>query len=112
MIITEIIFRLVRRKDPVFKTVKETMDIEEFNRRIKKGEKLSILDDKALNVQDYMEHHPAGRFLIEHCVGRDMSKFYYGGYSLENYSGNKPKRYPHGYIPAKIVDDLVVAHLV
>jgi cytochrome b involved in lipid metabolism len=30
-----------------------------------------------------MENHPGGKFVIEHNIGRDVSKFFYGGYSLD-----------------------------
>lgn len=42
-----------------------------------------ILDDMVLDVNDYMEEHPGGSFLLEHTIGSDISKFFYGGYSLD-----------------------------
>jgi cytochrome b involved in lipid metabolism len=42
-----------------------------------------ILDDLVLDVADYMEEHPGGTFLLEHTIGSDISKFFYGGYSLD-----------------------------
>jgi cytochrome b involved in lipid metabolism len=42
-----------------------------------------ILDDLVLDVADYMEEHPGGTFLLEHTIGTDISKFFYGGYSLD-----------------------------
>lgn len=36
-----------------------------------------------LNVTDYMDNHPGGKFLLEHNIGRDISKFFYGGYALD-----------------------------
>ena len=43
-----------------------------------------ILDDLVLDVSKFMGEHPGGLFSLEHNVGRDVSKFFYGGYSLEN----------------------------
>jgi cytochrome b involved in lipid metabolism len=40
-----------------------------------------ILDDLVLNVGDYITSHPGGPFLIRECIGRDISKYFYGGYS-------------------------------
>ena len=34
-----------------------------------------------------MPNHPGGKFVIEHNIGRDISKFFFGGYSLEYSSG-------------------------
>ena len=36
-----------------------------------------------LDVNEYMEEHPGGSFLLEHTIGGDISKFFYGGYSLD-----------------------------
>jgi cytochrome b involved in lipid metabolism len=51
---------------------------------VSKGEKLVILDDMVLDMSSYAINHPGGNFTIEHNIGRDVSKFFYGGYSLEN----------------------------
>ena len=50
-----------------------------------------ILDDLVLDVSKYYSEHPGGKFLIEANIGRDISKFFYGGYAMENYTGVKPK---------------------
>lgn len=60
------------------------MTVEQFNKRVKgKKESFVILDDLVLDVTDYMEEHPGGSFLLEHTIGSDISKFFYGGYSLD-----------------------------
>lgn len=61
-----------------------TMSMSVFNKRIAAGDKLVILDDLVLDVSQYISCHPGGKFLLEHNFGRDISKFFYGGYSLEN----------------------------
>lgn len=61
-----------------------------------------------LNVGDYMSAHPGGKFVLQHNVGRDISKFFYGGYTLENSSG---KPYTHSNIAWIIVNGLQVAIL-
>ena len=57
---------------------------EEFKRRVLLGEKLVILDDLVLNVEKFMEDHPGGKWSLEANVGREVTKFFYGGYALEN----------------------------
>ena len=42
-----------------------------------------LLDDLVLDVTDYMFNHPGGKFLLEHNIGRDVSKFFYGGYAQD-----------------------------
>lgn len=61
-----------------------TMTLEEFNERVhSRKESLCILDDLALDVKDYMQNHPGGMFLLSHNIGSDISKYFYGGYSLD-----------------------------
>jgi hypothetical protein len=57
---------------------------EEFDRRVAMGEKLVILDALVIDVESFLNHHPGGRFLVDNNVGRDISKFFHGGYSMEN----------------------------
>jgi cytochrome b involved in lipid metabolism len=56
---------------------------------------LVILDDLVIDVGDYMDNHPGGKFLLAHNIGRDVSKFFYGGYSLDGNLINKTKRHTH-----------------
>ena len=57
--------------------------VHEFEDQLKKGMKLMILDDLVLDVSEFYKVHPGGKFVIEHCVGTDIAKFFYGGYSLK-----------------------------
>ena len=41
-----------------------------------------VLKDMVLDVSDYKFSHPGGRFVLEKCTGRDISKYFYGGYSI------------------------------
>ena len=68
--------------------------------KLKEGKvSLMILDDLVLDVTRYLDDHPGGRFLIEYCIGRDISKFYYGGYALDNNDiKGKSKRHAHSNI--------------
>jgi hypothetical protein len=68
-----------------------------------------ILDDLVLDVSRFMGEHPGGLFSLEHNVGRDISKFFYGGYSLENQS--KVPAHSHSNDARKIVNTLIVGRL-
>ena len=59
------------------------MSREEFDQSILEFKKYVILDDRVIDLTDYVDSHPGGRFVLNHCVGKDVSKFFYGGYSLE-----------------------------
>lgn len=69
------------------------MNVEEFQRRVSKGAKFVILDDLILEVGDYAIEHPGGERLIWDNTGRDISKFFYGGYSM----GPKGYSYTHSH---------------
>ena len=49
-----------------------------------------LLDDLVLDVAEFMDSHPGGRFALQNNIGRDVSKFFHGGYSMENESGLAP----------------------
>jgi cytochrome b involved in lipid metabolism len=47
---------------------------------IKAGKKLVLLDDLVIDVSSFS--HPGGEVVINRNIGRDVSKFFYGGYSM------------------------------
>lgn len=74
---------------------------------------LVILDELVLDVTEYMDNHPGGKFLLEHNKGRDVSKYFYGGYALDgNLVYNGAKAHAHSNIARAIVESLSVARLV
>lgn len=76
---------------------------------MKNGDKLVVIDDMVLDVRSWKVNHPGGKFLIDHNIGRDISKFFYGGYLLENGQGMKP--HTHSNVATHIINSLVIARL-
>jgi len=114
-LLVEIAYRVYQRRKPLGYVVPggAVMTVEEFNERVSMNkEKLMVLDDLVLDVKDYMDEHPGGRFLIEYLIGRDISKFYYGGYALDN-NGVKgqSKRHVHSNISHLQVQSMIIARL-
>jgi len=66
------------------------MNREQFELAIKNNIPLLLLDNLVLNVGEFMNQHPGGRFVIRHNVGHDISKYFYGGYCLEDNLGPAP----------------------
>jgi cytochrome b involved in lipid metabolism len=64
-----------------------------------------------LDVGRYSSRHPGGKFLIDAVVGRDASKYFYGGYKMENQKSNKDGPWRHTMVARRTVMDLVVARL-
>lgn len=85
------------------------MSRSEFDEALLRGEKLVLLDDLVLDVKDFIAHHPGGRFVIRHCVGTDISKFFFGGYCLENNLKSASKGHIHSNYAKMIVNDLAIA---
>ena len=56
-----------------------------------------------------MSNHPGGKFVINQNIGRDISKFFHGGYSLENTNGSRP--HTHTNVARKMVNSMIVARL-
>ena len=54
--------------------------------------------------------HPGGRFTLTKNYGRDISKYYYGGYVLV--SGKDQRAYTHSQVAIEIVKSMVVGTLV
>ena len=85
------------------------ISVEEFHARVKQGEKLVILDEFVLDVSLYADEHPGGTFSITANIGRDVSKYFHGGYSLETL--DLLPHYTHGTNSRQIVNKLIVAKL-
>lgn len=85
------------------------MNVSEFSDRVKRGDKLVLLDDMVLDIGPYMENHPGGKFAMEANIGRDVSKFFYGGYSLENINPVKP--HTHSNAARRLIDKYAIANL-
>jgi cytochrome b involved in lipid metabolism len=63
-----------------------------------------------LDISWFKDEHPGGKFSIEMNKGRDVSKYFYGGYSLENI--DKVQEHTHSNDARAIVNQLVVGRLV
>ena len=98
------------RKEIPFKKPSKTFTIKEYEEAIKNGEKYVVLDDMVLDVKEYQDFHPGGNFLIKYNIGRDVSKFFYGGYALDNTQNSKGV-YTHSSKARQVVNTLVIAYL-
>lgn len=85
------------------------MDEDELEELLADGEPLCLLDDLVLDIGEYAKYHPGGAFLVSQQVGRDASKFFYGGYTMAN--KNTTHGYAHSNYARKIANNLAVATL-
>lgn len=88
------------------------MSTDEFEVAVEKGATYVILDEFVLDVGSFIKEHPGGSFVLKHNIGRDISKFFYGGYSLEGNLGPRPAAgHKHSNYARKIVNQLIIAQL-
>ena len=73
------------------------------------GKKLVILDDMVLDVERFMEDHPGGKFSLKHNIGEDVSKFFHGGYTMENV--DKVNQHQHSNQAKQIANELAIGYL-
>ena len=73
------------------------------------------MDDLVLNIEEFGWRHPGGSFVIDHNVGRDVSKFFHGGYALSGNSTDpsvKVPRIQHTNYARWIASDLAIGRFV
>jgi hypothetical protein len=99
------------KEDPFITKSKPLMTPVEFEKKIKEGKKLHILDNMVLDLSEYMDQHPGGKFLLEHTIGSDISKFFYGGHGLDGNTSKPGEYHPvntHSNLARKIVNRHIV----
>lgn len=70
---------------------------------------LVIIDYLVLDVTEFINHHPGGRFVLRRTVGTDIGKFFFGGYSLEENTNSIARGHLHSNYAKMIVNDLAIA---
>lgn len=53
--------------------------MSEFDDRVNNGENWVLLDGMVLDVSDFMQYHPGGKFVIRTRIGNDLTKMFKGG---------------------------------
>lgn len=88
----------------------ESMSRIEFDTHIANGRKLVVLDNYVLDLGEFISVHPGGKFVINHSIGSDVSKFFFGGYNLEGNLGQITPGHNHSAYARMIVNELAIAH--
>ena len=88
VLLSELVFRLWRRKHrrelkPRAGLPEMTVD-EIKTAAFDKKQKICVMDNAVLDIKDYDEVHPGGKFVLYRNLGRDITKFFYGAYMLVN----------------------------
>jgi len=80
IVLGEMLLRSTLNSTFKWKTVSETMSREQFDSAVKSGTPLVTLGNFVLNVSEFMNQHPGGRFAISNNIGHDISLYFYGFY--------------------------------
>mmetsp|Transcript_31372 Transcript_31372/g.38912 ORF Transcript_31372/g.38912 Transcript_31372/m.38912 type:complete len:187 (+) Transcript_31372:791-1351(+) len=79
---------------------------EQLDSEVKEGKPLVVFDNLVLNIDGYERNHPGGKFVLTHNYGRDISKFFFGGYNLVQVPGLRPHH--HSQAALDIVRGMIV----
>ena len=92
-----------------FDHIERTITMDEFNFSVKEGKKYVILDDCVVDVGKFKFNHPGGVWLLDHNIGNDISKFFYGAYSMEAKNSFGP--HLHSNTARSIIMSLAICRL-
>ena len=91
---------------------KPSFTMKKIEQMIKKEhQRLCYLENLVIDLKDFGELHPGGRFVLTKNIGRDISKFFYGGYSMINNPqgfNNNTHLHVHSYQAFKMVQEMVI----
>lgn len=69
-----------------------------------------ILNELVLDIASWLERHPGGLWVLKHNIGKDISKFFYGGYAQDgNESIQNNPGHAHSNNARKAVNELAIA---
>jgi hypothetical protein len=81
------------------------MSVEDFHSSEKN---LVLFDQYVLDLGLYFMDHPGGKYVLDECRKKEVGKFFYGSFSLDD----SIKVYRHSFIAGRIVIKLAVAKLI
>ena len=96
-----------KEKGVIVKPEIPTISQFQFNNMIKAGKKLVLFNNFVVNVENFMDEHPGTRFVISHNIGKEIGKYFYGAYSLEQ----DVAPYTHSSYAASLIKRLTVGKL-
>ncbi|CDW90265.1 cytochrome b5-like heme steroid binding domain containing protein [Stylonychia lemnae] len=107
----EFYIQKINSSKPTSDHIKKKISQEQFSKGILSGQQYVLLDDLVLDVSNYKLDHPGGLFLLHHNIGQDISKFFYGGYTYENYIPDKSGHIHSNAALSFAINKLAVAKL-
>lgn len=86
------------------------MTPKEFDSLVQKGHYLLILDNVVIDIERWIDYHPGGSFYLNNNIGKDITKFFNGGYLVDGNMGGKPAQgHKHSNAARLTVNSLAIA---
>lgn len=108
----EIWHQFDRRREIPFKTPPTKISHAQFMEMVESGHKVAVIDDLVVDMEKYLFYHPGGAFVLTQNVGRDISKYFHGAFSLENMGKNKVHNWYHSTQARRIVNDIAIGRYI
>ena len=79
---------------------------------VEAGHHVAVIDDLVVDLAKYHFHHPGGAFVLKQNIGRDISKYFHGAFSMENMGSNRVFNWYHSTNARRIVNSLAIARYI
>lgn len=96
-----------KEKGVIAKPEIPTISLFQFNNLVKIGRKLVLFNNFVVDVEPFMDEHPGTRFVLSQNIGRDIGKYFYGAYSMEE----DVAPHIHSHYAAGIIKKLTIGKL-
>ena len=109
IITCELLYQAFQGRDITLDSEKfKNIPHEEFKWRVENGEQLVTLENFVVDVSSFMKHHPGGEFVFKQNIGRDITKYFFGGQALEP---RKVSPHQHSNAAKRILKSLIIGKL-
>lgn len=112
ILLFEIWYQFDRRREIQFKSPPTKVSHHQFMEMVEAGHHVAVLDDLVVDLAKYHFHHPGGAFVLKQNIGRDLSKYFHGAFSMENIGGGRVFNWYHSTNARRIVNSLAIARYI
>lgn len=87
-----------------------SITVDEFKIMVTGGKQnIVLIENNVIDLKEWEQYHPGGKFVLQKNLGRDITKYWYGGYQMVEHWRNK--KHKHSYMATQIANSLIVAQL-
>ena len=112
ILLFEIWYQLDRRREIQFKSPPTKVTHHQYMEMVEAGHDVAVIDDLVVDLTKYAFHHPGGAFVLKQNVGRDISKYFHGAFSMENMGSSRVFNWYHSTNARRIVNSIAIARYI